>query len=151
MGRHEQPVRRLRDPWGEVVKRWIVNARTREVRPSTDGPCDPKVGEWFYDAVTSADAIMAGQRRLLAEEALETLDLETTAKMQPLFMILADRIEWNRLDTTDALGALAELHNTLEARGFEVWREGLALLVLARRARGTEGIHAWVSEIGSNR
>lgn len=114
------------------MKRWIVNARTREVRLSPEGPCDPKVGEWFYDAPTLADAVMAGQRRLLAEEALETLDIETTAKMQPLFMILADRIEWNRLDATGALSALAELHNALEPLGFEIWREGLGLLVVGR-------------------
>lgn len=160
MGRHEQPVRRLRDPRGEVVKRWIVNPRTHEVTlvaapgAGSVGAANAILGEgcFLYDAPTSADAAMAGRRHDLAVEALESLpEAATGADFEDIFKVVADRIEWSRADTSGALSALADLHNTLEARGFEVWREGLGLLVLARRVQGTEGIHAWVSEIGSDR
>jgi hypothetical protein len=108
--------------------------------------------EFFFDAPTAADAAMAGRRHNLAVEALESLPgASTGADLKDVFQVVADRIEWSRADTSGALSALADLHNTLEERGFEVWREGLALLVLARRVHGAEGIHAWVSEIGSNR
>lgn len=130
------------------MTRWIVNPRTHEVRqfvehaPSGD-LLEP--GEFFFDAPTASDAAMAGRRHNLAVEALESVDADE------VFSAIGDRIECRHANTTRALQCLAELTNALEALGFEVWREGLALLVLARRVQGTEGIHAWVSEIGSNR
>ena len=141
------------------MKRWIVNPRTHEVRQEHGGVDIESLtndrlrdGEFFFDAPMAADAAMAGRRHNLAVEALESLpEVPTGADFEDVFQVVADRIEWSRADTSGALSALADLHNTLEARGFEVWREGLGLLVLAKRVQGTEGIHAWVSEIGSNR
>ena len=106
-------------------------------------------GEFFFDAPTSADAAMAGRRHNLAVEALESLGDE---RWVGYFGVVRDRIEWNvGAGTATALEAITSMARALEALGFEVWREGLALLVLARRVQGTEGIHAWVSEIGSDR
>lgn len=142
------------------MKRWIVNPRTHEVTlvvvlgtGSVDA-ANAILGEgcFLYCAPTASDAAMAGRRHNLAVEALESLpETPTSAAFDALFSVVGDRIEWNSSDESGALGALAGLHNALEELGFEVWREGLALLVLGRRVQGTEGIHAWVSEIGSDR
>lgn len=142
------------------MSRWIVNPRTHEVRQERCGVDIESLtndrlqdGEFFFDAPTSADAAMAGRRHNLAVEALESLpEVATGADFEDVFQVAADRIEWSRSDTSGALGELANLHNALEAHGFEVWREGLALLVLARRAPLAEDSgSAWVSEIGSDR
>lgn len=128
---------------GEVVTRWIVNPRTHEVRQFVEHALEP--GEFFFDAPTTADAAMAGRRHNLAVHALQMVNADE------VFSVFGDRVECRHANTARALQCSAELSNALEALGFEVWREGLALLVLARRANGTDGIHAWVSEIGSDR
>lgn len=136
------------------MRRWIVGPSSREVRAVSGSVTALRMAvlsadEFLFDAPTAADAAMAGRRHNLAVEALESIGDE---RWVGYFGVVRDRIEWNvGAGTATALEAISAMATALEERGFEVWREGLALLVLGRRVKGTEGIHAWVSEIGSDR
>jgi hypothetical protein len=98
-------------------------------------------GEFVFEAPTATDAIMAGERRLLAEEALEAVDPPGG------FVIVGDRIEPQPADGQTALGMISDLATLLDTYGHNVWREGLGLVVLSKRATGTEPASAWVSAV----
>jgi hypothetical protein len=138
------------------VKTWIVNPQTRDVREThsitvthggeTDTQDEPVEGcEFFYHAPTAADAAMAGRRHNLACEALEAVDGEPAGNG---FQVIGERLELTvEADVSVAQGAVLRLQGVLEEEGYDVWRDGCALLVLGRRPQGTEGVSAWVSEL----
>lgn len=134
------------------MTRWIVNPETYEVRAVGGSVTEMRTatlaaGEFFFDAPVASDAAMAGRRHNLAVEALESLPDAAWAEQ---YTVVADRVEWNAgTDTGSALSAIAELQDSLDALGFEVWREGRALLVLIcrNRAADLDGGSAWVSEL----
>lgn len=109
-----------------MTKHWIVNASERTVRMADKYGDEkfegPKSGEFFWSG-TYADAMTAGSRRRLAEEALSST---------PGFVLVADRIEPNVGDQNTVLYAIEKLKVELEVDGFDVWREGTGLVVLGR-------------------
>lgn len=124
---------------------WIVNMHTREVRPYDTGTALVS-DEFIVEAPSAVDAASAGERRGLAEEAITFFG----GRLKGVFSVVGDHIE-TTLDGQGAVEALAEFSDALVEDGFVVWAFDGTLLVLARRIQGTEGIHAWVSEIGSDR
>lgn len=120
--------------------RWIVNPSSRAVRNAGDPyqrRCyentrtdpeylryEPQPGEFFYDAPTAADAMMAGKRHLIANEAAQTLLCHWYVR------VIGDRIEPAHADTNAAADYAGRLMQTLEAAGYDVWREGVAIVVL---------------------
>jgi hypothetical protein len=117
------------------MKRWIVNAAERTVRQQVYGlnthkPEQPGTGEFIYDAPTYVDAMAAGARRRLAEEALESVPNKPW--ISRVFTIIGDRIEPQSERTLDAYEQGNELLDILLPNGFDVWREGTGLVVLGR-------------------
>src|SRR5687767_14321182 len=84
-------------PWAHgkdaMTKRWIMNAAERSVREQIDlgnGISEDLNPGEFYWTGTYADAMAAGARRRLAEEALNALD----SRYAPgSFVLVSDRIE----------------------------------------------------------
>lgn len=115
-----------------MMKRWIVNPKDRTVREQPDDPYAAidarKPGEFFYDAPTYADAMAAGQRRRLAEEALAGIE---SGEASVLYTIVSDRIS-PRAIGPDAAYMIVDLAAELEVCGYDVWREGTWLVVLGR-------------------
>lgn len=108
------------------MKRWIVNAAERSVRePRNAHDIELQPGEFFWDG-SYADAMAAGARRRLAEEALSVRGRDT------LTVVVKDRIESQLSNTRLAAEQLHALADVLRADGYDVWREGSGLLVLGR-------------------
>jgi hypothetical protein len=99
-------------------------------------------GEFVFNAPTVVDAMMAGERHVLAREALEDANAHPHA-----YVVVGDRIEPQPANTQSASEMIADLAHVLDAVGYNVWREGLALVVLSKRGPGTEPASAWVSAV----
>jgi hypothetical protein len=121
-----------------ALPRWIVNPATRTVRsflakaPHTE-PDALQPGEFLHDAPTAADAMCAGARRLIAEEALRA-----SGSMRERFVLVGDRIEPTASATDIAACDSYALQRRLLALSYDVWAEGVALVVLARPARSAK-------------
>ena len=114
------------------MKRWIVNAAERTVREFDWRKPEPLGAEEFlYDAPTYADAMTAGSRRRLAEEALSH-DSVLGHVSYNRFAITADRIECQASATSEIAWRVTDLESALRGLGFDVWREGTGLVVLGR-------------------
>jgi hypothetical protein len=90
-------------------------------------------GEFFYDAPTSADAMMAGERHLFAKQAMEWAFryAAQTYKLRPdQFTVFADRIVAQAPDGAIALDNTLCLLEVLSMADYDVWREGGAIVVL---------------------
>jgi hypothetical protein len=87
---------------------------------------EPGLGEFFYDAHTAAEAMGAGKRRRLAEEALGEYEFGNA------FVLLGDRIQPQQSRPSDVAAMLVNLQDALQGLGFDVWREGTGLVVLGR-------------------
>ena len=114
------------------MKRWIVNAAERTVREVKEEPTLMSgilPGEFFLDG-TYADAMAAGQRRRLAEEALKAISREHEDASG--LIIVGDRIEPKSSDTGTIKMLLTCLCEDAPGLGFDVWREGTGLVVLGR-------------------
>jgi hypothetical protein len=115
------------------VTRWIVNPSSQTVRsywtPATAhlvpaATLEP--GEFIYDAPTLADASAAGRRHMLAQEALRTCGPKRAD-----FIVLADRIVCKLGGPSAHVDTIvSDMHALLCTMGYDVWREGFALLVL---------------------
>lgn len=115
------------------MRRWIVNPKERTVRPQRfdlvlNKPEEQGADEFLYDAPTYADAMAAGQRRRLAEEALSGIE---SGEASALYAIVSDRIE-PRASGPESVYMITDLAVELEVCGFDVWREGTGLVVLGR-------------------
>lgn len=108
------------------MQRWIVNASERtvtEIKRDTQDYLEP--GEFYWDG-TYTDAMAAGARRRMAEEALEGLD------RPPVLVCVLDRIEAQPSAPAQAIEFIKIAQEQLEAAGYDVWREGCGLVVLGR-------------------
>lgn len=106
-----------------TMRRWIVNASERTVRDSwVLATQDLKPGEFFWTG-TPADAMAAGARRRLADEALSNT---------PGFVLVADRIEPQADDVSGIRTSVEQLRERLHGLDWDVWREGTGLVVLGR-------------------
>jgi hypothetical protein len=116
------------------MKRWIVNAAERTVLDvaSVIGVATLKPGEFFWTG-TYADAMAAGARRRLAEEALESVG--DASWIESAFVLSEDRIEPRSERISDAHEQAGDLFDALTAQGFGTWREGTGLVVLGRPPR----------------
>lgn len=116
-----------------MMKRWIVNPKDRTVREQPDDPYAAvdarKPGEFFYDAPTYADAMAAGQRRRLAEEAMRATN---QAWIRREFRVVADRIEPATSELSEVVSLRSDLQKLFAELGFDVWSEGTGLVVLGR-------------------
>jgi hypothetical protein len=120
------------------MTRWIVSPTARTVRACSEAGICPHVdnlrpGEFFYDAPTAADAMMAGRWHLLAKEAL-TWAFRYEARKYELrpeqFVVVADRIEAQASDGSLALNDTLRLLEVLSLGEYDVWREGVTIVVL---------------------
>jgi hypothetical protein len=110
-----------------MMKRWIVNAAERTVRDANERDI-LAAGEFIWTG-THADAMAAGARRRLAEEALVQIKASWS---EGAFRLVGDKIEPNCGCLTDVHANGSDLRDHLMSLGLDVWREGSGLVVLGR-------------------
>jgi hypothetical protein len=111
-----------------TTKRWIVNAGERTVRDANERDI-LAAGEFIWTG-TYADAMAAGARRQLAEEALSLVPNQTWAR--GAFSVMGDRIEAQAERISDVSENLHDMAGMLGHLRFDVWREGSGIGVLGR-------------------
>jgi hypothetical protein len=115
------------------MKLWLVDTEARTaLQVLTTEPC--RASQFLCLAHTERDALEAGRRRVLAQEALADLRARQPGSLAVAFQVVGDRIEARASDTREAAASARWLADELNGWGWDAWREGAGgVLVFGRR------------------